>query len=67
MFLISENGCVGVWGNVRFGQAGPFHRCKKNTTDVILWLSNELFGREKIVSVVSGWSFIVALTGELKS
>lgn len=61
-----DDGRVGIWGDIRFGQAGPLQdeiteNLKK--IDDIRWISSDFFNNELIVDVQSGWSHILLLTG----
>ncbi|KAL5964448.1 Secretion-regulating guanine nucleotide exchange factor [Taenia solium] len=63
--LWTDDGGIGVWGDMRFGQGGPV-ASKANglprKTDRVQWISSGFFLNERIVDVKSGWSHILALT-----
>nr|CDS22925.1 secretion regulating guanine nucleotide exchange [Echinococcus granulosus] len=63
--LWTDDGCVGVWGDMRFGQGGPVADeakglCRK--TDRVRWIPSSFFLNKGIVDVQSGWSHILVLT-----
>ncbi|KAL5107402.1 hypothetical protein TcWFU_001841 [Taenia crassiceps] len=63
--LWTDDGCIGVWGDVRFGQGGPVasEPCRLfRKTDRVQWIPSAFFLNERIVDVQSGWSHILALT-----
>uniref|UniRef100_A0A915EYA3 Secretion regulating guanine nucleotide exchange n=1 Tax=Echinococcus canadensis TaxID=519352 RepID=A0A915EYA3_9CEST len=63
--LWTDDGCVGVWGDMRFGQGGPVADEAKGLsrkTDRVQWIPSSFFLNEGIVDVQSGWSHILVLT-----
>ncbi|VDM25607.1 unnamed protein product [Hydatigera taeniaeformis] len=63
--LWTDDGCVGVWGDVRFGQGGPSMDEADGLprrSGRVLWISSACFLNERVVDVQSGWSHILALT-----
>ncbi|CDS39400.1 secretion regulating guanine nucleotide exchange [Echinococcus multilocularis] len=63
--LWTDDGCVGVWGDMRFGQGGPVAdeaEGLSRKTDRVQWISSSFFLNEGIVDVQSGWSHILVLT-----
>lgn len=60
----TDSGHVAVWGDLRFGLGGPLSAPKTdaNSAPEVHWIPNRFFGNERVLSVMSGWSHILALT-----